>query len=396
MLLTFLPASDDPRCAIFLSAVLLAFCGAVLVQLLFWWGILARFAFFRAQNTALPQQQAAATSTVSIIICARNEAENLRRNLPDVLRQEFPNGAFEVIVVDDASTDDTPQVLADFEKNWPRLRVVRLLSKKSPGKKAALAAGIAAAKHENLLLTDADCRPSTPFWLAKMAAHLAQPGIEIVLGYAPFFADAQPSLLNRWARFEAAWTAMQYFSFALAGHPYMGVGRNLAWKKSLFEAVGGFRAHEDLASGDDDLFVNAAARADNTAICADPDTFVFSEAKRTWRDYFQQKTRHLSAGARYRRKHQIYLALGSASHTFCYSLMFLLLVFKGCLAPIFFLAIMRLFTAIFVLAPSLRKLRETRLLFWVPIFDAALAVFYGAFAFIIFFSNNNYNRPWTR
>ncbi len=363
-------------------ALLAVFIAATLVQMVAWLGIFARLALYRPaiQNSKLKTQN----PKLSVVICARNEADNLRQNLPAVLEQQYPE--FEVLVVDDDSDDDTPAVLRFFQEKYPHLRVLRVSPKTSPGKKHALAQGIAAARYEHLVFTDADCQPAGPEWLAvlsiefrvlshsKLKTQYSKP--EILLGYAPYLPG--PGLLNRWVRFETVQTAMQYFSFALIGQPYMGVGRNLAWNKALFERVGGFAAHADLLSGDDDLLVNAAACADNTAICLDSKGFVFSEAEKTWRAWWRQKQRHLTAGTRYRPLHRALLGALAMSHVLHY---FLLtpLCFSGFGTICVSLWIIRMAPAFLIYWKILRQFREEQLLIWFPLFDALLALYYAVF-----------------
>lgn len=245
-----------------------------------------RFIFRREQD--LPYNH----EPISIIVAARNEAENLRKFLPSVLKQD--RDVMEVIVADDGSTDETPRVLFELGEQYPTLRIIRI--EKSVGKKQALAQAIRAAKYDLLVFTDADCRPSSVRWASEMASRFT-PGIEIVLGYGAY--TVQKGLLNRFVQLDTALIVARYFGFAMWGKPYMGVGRNLAYRKSLWERVGGFDAHADLPYGDDDLFVLQAARKNNTALCLDPMAFTYSVPPQSFGKWFRQKTRHLHAGKRY-------------------------------------------------------------------------------------------------
>lgn len=327
----------------------------------------------------------------SVVVCARNEAENLRRYLPAVLTQQYP-GDWEVVVVDDASDDETPAILRHFQEKYPRLRVLGIPEKVFPGKKHALAQGVAAARFDHLFLTDADCEPASAHWLARMASALtAKPETEIALGYGPM-RSAKRSFRDGWTRFETAYTAVQYFSFALAGMPYMGVGRNLAWKRRVFDRAGGFSAHLDVPSGDDDLLVNAAATSCNTAICLHPDAFVYSEGAGTWKTWLRQKRRHLAAGARYRRTHRLVLATAHMSHVLHYFLLAVLLwAGFGTITAVFFY-LFRSFSLLYLYARILPKLREFRLLSQVPIYDALLAAYYGAFVPISLIDHRHANK----
>jgi len=381
---------------------------ATLVQLVVWWLIFNKLPGPKIFN------QPSSRSPCSVLLCARNEAENLRRFLPSLLAQQY-DSEWELMVVNDASTDDTAAVLQDFQDQYPdRIRALHWTKKTRPGKKQALAQGIAAAKYELLLLTDADCQPASSFWLAHMMAALtAKPETEMVLGYGPNFADVswsrgaqtawgssseeaantdspssnpsngsngacqQKSRLNAWFRFETAFIAVQYCSFALAGLPYMGVGRNLAFKRSVYERVGGFAAHAQLVSGDDDLLVNAAANKQNTVMCLAPDSFVYSAAPNSLGTWLRQKQRHLSASPAYRWQHKWILgglALSQAGHYLLFTLLILLGIAQGLVWGIFLL---RLFSVWFILGRILSLFHEKDLIPRIPFFDMVTALNYG-------------------
>ncbi|MCB0545391.1 MAG: glycosyltransferase [Saprospiraceae bacterium] len=367
---------------------------ATTVQLVYWWGVFARLAFYdpAREKVGLPGSPQAGAS---VLICARNEAANLRDNLPHILEQAY-SGLWEVIVIDDASTDGTAAVLEQLQQQYSRLRVLRVAEKTFPGKKHALAQGIAAARYEHLFFTDADCRPASGQWLSCMAAALLKtPETEIALGYAPMRREVRwgGRLLNGWARFETAQTAIQYFSFALSGWPYMGVGRNLAWKKSLFNRSGGFSRHLHRPSGDDDLLVNATAHAGNTAICLQPESFMYSDGERSWPGWLRQKRRQLDAGKRYRPAHQLALAVLSLSHTLHYFLLLVLLIAGFGMITAAFCYLLRSVSLLFLYGKILPKLREQRLLSQVPIYDTLFAAYYGAFV-PLFLINNRHAHTW--
>ncbi len=249
---------------------------------------------------------------LSIVLCARNEREALERNLPFLLRQQYP-ARCELLLVDDHSTDGTAGIWRKPDKKMRiPLRVLALEGAKpeGSGKKDALARGIEQAKYECILLIDADCRPATEHWAALMAAPLAE-GKNLVLGYSPF--EKREGLLNTFQRFEGLWTAMQYLGFALRQMPYMGVGRNMAYTKSLYREVGGFATHEDVPYGDDDLFVQEAVRRADYALCLQPGSFVWTSAPENLSAYLKQKRRHLSAARKYKFRDQVLLGLFSLS-----------------------------------------------------------------------------------
>ncbi len=366
---------------------LLVFLLATAVQLAVWWGVFARLAFYRH----FTEKTAEKPLPCSVLLCARNAAPLLRRNLGAVLEQDYPD--FDVLVVDDASTDDTAAVLAFFQKKYPRLRSIRLSEKASPGKKAALARGIAEARHPLLVLTDADCRPAGPHWLKEMTRAFADPAVEIVLGYGPV--QAEPGLLNRWVAYETIVTALQYGGFTLAGMPYMGVGRNLAWRKPVFERVGGFASHERLASGDDDLLVNAAARPGNTVLCFAPAAFVFSPAKNDWTAWFRQKRRHLSTGTSYRPLHRLALGATALSQVLHYGLGFCLLSAGFGTEYVLGGYFLRESTVWFLGGRICALWGERRLIPWLPALDALMSLYYALFVPFTLINRRNTLNPWT-
>ncbi len=243
---------------------------------------------------------------VSVIICAKNEERNLNQNLPLILNQDYDN--FEVVVVDDNSNDESSFFLKSLQRQYSNLKVVTLTENVNffSGKKFPLSLGIKSASHNHLLLTDADCRPASAMWLRLMVSGFIDDK-SIVLGYGKY--AWKKGFLNTLIRFETLHTAMQYFSFALTGMPYMGVGRNLAYTKQIFNAQKGFSRHYNVISGDDDLFVNSAANKLNTACVIHPDAFTVSESHSSWSAWWKQKRRHLTTGVRYKRKHQLLLSI---------------------------------------------------------------------------------------
>jgi poly-beta-1,6-N-acetyl-D-glucosamine synthase len=303
---------------------------------------------------------------VSVIICARNEEKNLEKNLPSILLQDYPN--FEVVVVNDCSVDDSHMILRGFSSLYHHLKVVTINEHErfKHGKKFAVTLGIKAAANDYLLFTDADCEPASKNWIELMQRHF-RGETEIVLGYSPY--KKYSGFLNKLIRFETIMTALNYFSFALAGKPYMGVGRNLAYTKSLFFKGKGFAAHMHIPSGDDDLFVNQNATADNVAIEIQPETHIHSEPETSFRSYFRQKLRHMGAGKAYKAEHKKMLSLQVGSAILFY-VSLVGLIFLGAqwwmLLAFYFL---RLIVQLIVFYPVLKKLDSKDLIWWIPILD---------------------------
>ncbi len=289
------------------------------IQLVYYWFFFRRLAFYKYdQVTGGPHP-------VSVIVCAKNEVLRLQKYLPAVLEQAYPD--FEVIVINDCSWDETGDYLESIAQQYPQLKIVTIKEQEKyrHAKKFALTLGIKAAKNEYLLFTDADCIPAGKNWLSLMQRHFAR-NTEIILGYGPY--QKEPGFLNKLIRYDTFYIATQYLSAALGKNPYMGVGRNLAYKKDLFFRVKGFAKHNHILSGDDDLFVNENANAQNTAVELDPEAFTFSEAKKTFGEWFTQKKRHMSTARHYKGKHQFFLLINSGSLILFYLLLIALLILR--------------------------------------------------------------------
>lgn len=250
---------------------------------------------------------------VSIVIAARNELENLKQLLPALYDQTHKQ--FEIIVVDDRSVDSTWEYLQSEvekvgKKNLIPIKVDKLENNVN-GKKFALTQGIKAANHTIIQLIDADCIPLSNNWLKTMSSNFDR-DTKILLGYSQY--REYPGWLNYFIRFETLLTGLQYASSAIWGHPYMGVGRNLSFKKDFFLKKGGYKEFIEVVGGDDDLFVNRNATHKNTKIVIGKDSLVLSEPKRSKKEFIIQKERHLSVGKLYRTKDKIILGIFSLSN----------------------------------------------------------------------------------
>lgn len=291
-----------------ITALLIAWLLVLGVQLVYILFVFSRTALYR-QPTPQP---ASATAPVTVVICARNELANLTELLPLLNNQNYP--AFEVLVMDDRSTDGTDAFLEHDIIDLSHVRFIRIDKEHEhiTAKKYALTIALKKAAYPTVLLTDADCRPDSPDWLAQMVAPLTNPDKAIVLGFSPY--EHRPGFLNLLIRSETLFTAVQYFSLALAGRPYMGVGRNLAYRAKTFFDNRGFYTHKNVLGGDDDLFINEVATGRNTAICLAPDAFTWSKPKETWAEWRIQKRRHLNVGKYYKSGNKLRLGLLSGSH----------------------------------------------------------------------------------
>ena len=271
---------------------------------------------------------------VTVVLCAHNERENLSNYLQALLTQDYP--AYEVIVVDDGSEDDTRAVIESYMTRDERLHMtfVPYGARVGSTKKLALTLAAKAAQYDYLLLTDADCCPESDQWIRRMMEAFEPSDIEnrpkdIVLGFSPYFETE--GHVNRLVRFDTLFNGLHYLGAALCGHPYMGVGRNLAYRKSMFFESGGFTHLMTNRAGDDDLFVNHVATRENTGVMLSRDSYTWSPAKESLREWWQQKRRHLSVSPAYREETKIRLALEPLSRGLFYALVVGIIVYQSSL-----------------------------------------------------------------
>jgi cellulose synthase/poly-beta-1,6-N-acetylglucosamine synthase-like glycosyltransferase len=338
---------------------------ALLIQMVYYWIIFSRIAFYNHSKRPVMEPG----EPVSVIICAKNEYHNLVRFLPKVLDQNYPE--FEVIVVNDASDDDTYYLLRELADKYPRLKLVNITQNLNffTGKKFPLSIGIKSAKYDLVLLADADCYPAGPDWIHSMQSAFTG-NTEIVLGYGPY--SPQPGLLNKAIRFDTLMVAVQYMSLALAGMPYMGVGRNLAYRKSLFFNIGGFVKHYKISSGDDDLFINQVARGSNTRIQPMVEAHTYSKSKQTFSSWMRQKKRHLTTGRLYRPAHKFVLGMFSFSQLAFFGLLIALLVLRVDWMLLAGIYAVRLISQMIIVKKSMIRLNEKHFFLLSPLFEIML------------------------
>lgn len=358
--------------------LIIALAFFLMLQLVYYWLVFSRLAFKRlgvSEEVSHP---------VSVIVCARNEYQNLKEYLPLVLEQDYPK--YEVILINDDSDDDTEFLVRDLSLKYPHFRVVNIDRSVSfiKGKKFALSIGIKESRYNHLLLTDADCLPASSQWIQSMQQGFTDKA-QIVVGYGQY--EQKPGLLNRFVRFDTIHTALQYLSFTLAKSPYMGVGRNLSYTKSLFESQKGFTSHYMVQYGDDDLFVNKAADRKNTVAVYHPNAHTVSIAPKSWGAWFRQKKRHLATGKHYRFSTKIKLGFYPFSALFFYltfgvvlflNIRFFDLVGVGIISGLF---LIRLVSQIVVFAGACKKLNEKGVVWLTPIFDLIFTILNPLWAF---------------
>ena len=346
--------------------IFVIFCTITTIQIIYYLFIFGKFSFSEVKNkknTHFP---------VSVVICAKNEAANLRKFLPHLANQNYSE--FEIVLVNDMSSDNSLEIMYNFQRtitsNNISVKVISVHKGNSKGKKNALRIGIEASKFEYLLLTDADCRPTSEKWIERMASCFSTDK-SIILGYGSY-RKIKNSFLNKIIRFETLFTAIQYFSYTLSGMTYMGVGRNLAYKKSDFIKVKGFENHSEVISGDDDLFINEIATSENTEICFAKDSFTISEPKTRFKDWIRQKRRHITTAKHYKRIHKLLLGLFYSSQILFWFLAIILIVLNYNLTFVILLIFIRFIVWYPVIIKSANKLDEKDLIRYAPIYEISI------------------------
>ena len=296
--------------------ILLSAAGVLLiVQLIYYLGLYNRI---HTHNLAVGKDEVhfgRELPPLSVVICARNESENLRRNLPAILKQDYPD--FEVIVINDGSTDESEDLLSELEEEYPNLYhsftpdSARYISRK----KLALTLGIKASKYDWLVFTEADCTPVSDKWLRRIARNFT-PSTDIVLGYSGY--ERGKGWLHKRVSFDSLFTSLRYLGFALAGKPYMGIGRNLAYRKELFFKVKGFSTHLNMQRGEDDLFINQIANENNTRVETSPDSVIRMQPVERYKDWKEEKVSYMATARFYKGSQRWLLGLETATRPLFY------------------------------------------------------------------------------
>jgi len=317
---------------------------------------------------------------VSVIICARNESVNLTEFLPSVLKQDYPD--YEVIVVNDCSEDNSYDILGDFLQQYPHLKIsnVHKDSKFTHNKKFAQFIGIKAAKNDLLLFTDADCHPESDKWLETIVSRF-EDHIDFVIGYGGYF--KRKGLLNRYIRYDSMTIAVQYFGMAIRGVPYMGVGRNLAYRRSLFFNKKGFGSHNHVLSGDDDLFVNSNADKNNTVVEFRKETHTRSVPAASVNEWVKQKKRHMITARYYKSGDKFRLFMEPFTRVLFYVSLIILLYNIFLWQYVLIIFGLRLIIQTIITTLAQKKLNEPGIKVFSLFFDIFSPVINGA----IYFSN---------
>ncbi|WP_304516490.1 glycosyltransferase [Cecembia rubra] len=352
------------------NIVSVIFLIAVGVQIFYILIIFGRMSFFYKRKIKDPLSN---PEGVTVIVAAHNEKENLKKLIPAVCEQDYPN--FDVMIINDRSWDGTRGLLEEMMSQYPKLRTVTIeyTPDHVTAKKYALTLGIKVAKNDVLLLTDADCIPKSNKWIELMTAPVRNEGKTFSLGFSQY--NYGKGLLNQWIQFETLWTGLQFLAFAIWKSPFMGIGRNLCYRRNFFMEKKAFKGLWQINGGDDDLFVNQYANGKNTAVVISPESITLSTPKTSWKSYFIQKKRHFHAGKYYQAGDKLKIGIYSFTHLIFWVTGIYLLILLGLeqnwehFSVFLGIIIVRSILLTSVFTSARKKLEGKTKVFWTGFFD---------------------------
>ena len=358
---------------VWLFWIFLVFMSCFLLQLFYF---LVLYYFFPSEKMV---RDDIALPNISIVLAVKNEEAHMNSLLDALQAQDYPH--FEVVLIDDHSTDESLKKISAWKERHPNF-LLKYSSNHLSGKKSALNQGIALANGEWIALTDADCRPS-PLWLKTMMQSRGQS--KVIIGYGPYFMSN--NLVGCFQQYETWLIALQYFSFSRLGFHYMAVGRNMMFKKEIFEE---FSSDDPVLSGSDDLLVQKFAKKHTIEYQFDPSSHVYSFGKTSWMDLWHQKKRHISTSPRYSFRIQSLLGMLFVSHS-CFYISGIALICLGSYSLLIgAILLLRFFCLGLVIYFGTQKL-YTRQRFWLyPIFDILIVFYYISLSFTLLFKSKRW------
>jgi len=292
--------------------------------------------------------------------------------MPKLLKQNL--GSIQIHLQDDFSTQGEKEWIESMHESGIKYAATK---KQIQGKKQALKEAIQMAESDIVLLTDADCLPLSDSWARSMCETMTSDS-DIVLGYSP--TEKASGVLNLFSRFETWMTAIQYMAYALIKKPYMGVGRNIMYRRKL---ALNFTPDTSLPSGDDDLFVQAVASKSNVKINLDPNAFVETESKKKWQDFINQKRRHVTSSTKYQTIHQLLLGMFGMSQILIYGLGIVLLYFG--FTTFWWAYILLLCLKMTIAFPIMKRMKELSLWIYFPFLDLLFSIYYCVLGLFMLF-----------
>ena len=351
---------------IVIQSIMITFAGVVFFQILYYWIIFGRVAFFNPKKH-LAVADATTLPSVSVIIIAENDYHNLRKNLLSVLEQKYHD--YEVVVVN-SSPQETASfyLLKSLREQYPHLKIVDLPDVRTfySRKKFLIALGVKESVKDMLLFTNTDCQPCSPYWIHSMVSQTNHQK-QLALGYSGLFASS-----NKFYRLDMLHSSLTYLSLARCGMPYTGNGNNLAYSRELFNNANGLVSHYAVPYGEDTLFINKNATKKNTTVVLNPDSLVYTHSKMTFKRWIYLKKNARLSQKHYKKSHRFVLSLFPFTRFICY------LTFIGllCLLPLsmFYYIIIGIFalrmsSQLIITQKTIQRFHEKGLLLLQPLLE---------------------------
>jgi len=363
--------------------VLIVFLVALLLQLVYIWVVFGKTAFYKKKK-----QPDGKREPVSVIVCSRDSLHYLTELIPVLIDQDYPD--YEVVIVNNCSTDETQMFLDDLERIEPRVKVVQLRQQLNffHGKKFPLSMGIKSAQNDLLVFTDPECIPDGNGWLSSVVDSYEK-NTEIAIGYC--YRKPKKGLADKVMRFIELIDGLNYMSFALMGHPYSADGKCLSYRKTLFYKAKGFTSHYTVSAGDDSLFVNDNAKKGNTTVVIDPDNAIASEPI-NFRTWFLQRSFKSSAIPHYGFLTKLLLSVYPLTQVLFFASFIALLClkpsFEVAALPVLYIPVLvvlfllRFVSQTIVLQRASKQLKVQRLAPWFFIGDIAYLLFNPLIVFL--------------
>lgn len=321
---------------------------------------------------------------ISVIIFAKNSADQLQKNLAFILAQNYPK--FEIVLINNVSTDNTSDILEAYKEKHDNIKIIDVENTEAfwGSKKYAMTLGIKASKYEHLLFTEANSEPRSEFWIAEMSKRISETKT-INLGYANY--KKEGSLFNVFIRFVNLISAIQCFSFAKSGSPFMGFKANLLYKKTDFFNVKGFINHMKIKNGETDLFIKDAAIKKNTTFTISKNSIVEVDTPKSFKNWFLKLKEKAILKKNYKPKHRFLLHFFTFSKFMFYVLgtsLFFFFSWKILLPIVLCYYIIQYL----VIGFSAKKLNEPYIIFLLPFLEIGLLLIQ-----ITIFSANLISKP---
>jgi glycosyltransferase involved in cell wall biosynthesis len=355
--------------------------GFLLLQLIYY-----VFVYGKVSRYRLPEENYN-FPPVSVVLVTKDEQENLKERLPVILEQQYPD--FEVVIVNNASSDETEFVLKVFQKIYPQLKVVNLYSEapnKFLGKKYPLSIGIKSAKNDCVLLTNVNCVPNSLFWIMNMVRGLSQTR-NTIIGFN--FYEREKTLFNSLVQYDTIINAINYGGMALLGNPYKATGDNIIISREEFFNSGSFLSLYNVACGDMELYVNRITKGKKTSVILNEEAYIKTETPQSFSLWCRYKKRNIKTAYYYKFLDKLLVAIPSWTTLFFYATFVTLFLLNFPWQWILTGCILKFAIQIIFFQNASKVLMKNNLCIFAPLFEIFFLVFNTIMGISVLFSRKD-------